>query len=172
MTLPQYLTIIKADLTQRPVDAVVNAANSHLASGGGVDGAIHRAASAKDLQEACRTLGGCPIGEAKATPGFQLQAKWIIHAVGPQWMGGNVGEPSLLASAYRRSLEVAVGLKCRSLAFPAISCGAYGYPPRQAARVARRAIEAFQTGTKALKVIELVFIKPELLAITEGVWAD
>jgi O-acetyl-ADP-ribose deacetylase (regulator of RNase III) len=137
-----------------------------------VDGAIHRAAGAQELSNACRALGGCPRGEAKATPGFKLQAKWIIHAVGPQWKGGRDGEAGLLASAYRTSLELAADLKCRSIAFPAISCGIYGYPPRQAARTARRAIETFQAGTRALKLIELVFLDPDLMAITEGVWTD
>jgi O-acetyl-ADP-ribose deacetylase (regulator of RNase III) len=168
--LPVYLTIINADITQRPVDAIVNAANIHLAGGGGVDGAIHRAAGSADLQKACKALGGCPRGEAKATPGFALKAKWIIHAVGPQWMGGVQGEPSLLASAYGNSLEVAAGLGCRSIAFPAISCGIFGYPMEEAARVAKRIIEAFQTGPKALEKIELVFIDQKLLEITDHIW--
>jgi O-acetyl-ADP-ribose deacetylase (regulator of RNase III) len=168
--MPSYLSILKADITQRPVDAIVNAANTHLAGGGGVDGAIHRAAGADDLQKACRALGGCPRGEAKATLGFALKAKWIIHAVGPQWTGGDQGEPSLLAGAYRNSLEVAAGLKCRSMALPAISCGIYGYPPKQAAVIARRSIEAFQAGPRALEKIELVFIEQELLDITLKVW--
>jgi len=172
MTLPQYLSILKADLTQRSVDAVVNAANSALAGGGGVDGAIHRAAGADELSKACHALGGCPSGEAKATPGFKIQAKWIIHAVGPQWKGGKDGEAGLLASAYRTSLELAADLKCRSVAFPAISCGIYGYPPRQAARIARRTIETFQAGPRALMLIELVFLDPDLMAVTEGVWTE
>jgi len=172
ITLPQYLSILKVDLTQRRVDAVVNAANSSLAQGGGVDGAIHRAAGTADLQKACEALGGCPTGEAKATPGFKLHAIWIIHAVGPRWQGGREGEPALLASAYRTSLELAGDLKCRSIAFPAISCGIYGYPLLQAARIARRTIEAFQAGPKALKLIELVFLEPDLMKITEGVWID
>jgi len=171
MALPSYLTIINADITQRPVDAVVNAANTHLAGGTGVDGAIHRAAGKEDLQKACKALGGCPRGEAKATPGFALKAKWIIHAVGPQWMGGVQGEPSLLASAYRNSLDLAASLGCRSIAFPAISCGVYGYPARQAAQIARESIEAFQAGPKALQKIELVFIDQEILDITDRVWS-
>jgi O-acetyl-ADP-ribose deacetylase (regulator of RNase III) len=172
MPLPPYLSIISADITKRPVDAVVNAANTHLAGGSGVDGAIHKAAGAQELQIACRTLGGCPRGEAKATLGFALKAKWIIHAVGPQWQGGNEGEPSLLASAYRRSLEVAADLRCRSIAFPAISCGVYGYPLKEAAQISRRTIEKFQAGPGALERIELVFIDEELLAITEQAWAQ
>jgi O-acetyl-ADP-ribose deacetylase (regulator of RNase III) len=170
LPLPPYLAILEADITQRQVDAVVNAANRHLAGGGGVDGAIHRAAGMEALQKACKALGGCPTGEAKATPGFKLKAKWIIHAVGPQWQGGGAGEASLLASAYRNSLEVAAGLGCRSIAFPAISCGIYGYPAKQAALIARKAIEAFQAGPQALAKIELAFIEPELLVLTENVW--
>lgn len=171
MSLPPYLSILKADITQRPVDAVVNAANTHLAGGGGVDGAIHRAAGAYELQKACKALGGCPRGEAKATPGFKLEAKWIIHAVGPQWHGGTEGEPSLLSSAYRNSLELAAKLGCHSVAFPAISCGVYGYPAMPAAQIARKAIETFQAGPKALAKIELVFIDEDLMVLTEQVWA-
>ena len=169
--MPDYLTILKTDITERSVDAIVNAANTHLAGGGGVDGAIHRAAGAYELQKACKALGGCPRGEAKATPGFKLKAKWIIHAVGPQWHGGTEGESSLLASAYRNSLEVAARLGCRSVAFPAISCGIYGFPAKPAAQIARKAIEAFQAGPKALAKIELVFIDGDLMVLTEQVWA-
>jgi O-acetyl-ADP-ribose deacetylase (regulator of RNase III) len=172
MTLPSYLSILNADITLRPVDGVVNAANAYLAGGGGVDGAIHKAAGAKDLQKACQALGGCPVGEAKATPGFALNAKWIIHAVGPQWHGGSAGEPSLLASAYGNSLELAAMLGCRSVAFPAISCGIYHYPAKQAAQIARRTIEAFQAGPKALAKIELVFIDLDLKEIAERTWAE
>ena len=172
MTLPPYLSILNADITQRPVDGVVNAANTYLAGGGGVDGAIHRAAGSEALQAACQVLGGCPVGEAKATPGFALKAKWIIHAVGPQWQGGSAGEPSLLASAYGNGLELAARLGCRSVAFPAISCGIYQYPAKQAAQIARRTIEAFQAGPTALAKIELVFIDSDLLEIADRTWAE
>jgi O-acetyl-ADP-ribose deacetylase (regulator of RNase III) len=130
------ITAVQADITTLEVDAIVNAANTALAGGGGVDGAIHRAAGAADLHRACAELGGCPTGEAKATPGFALPARWIIHTVGPVWQGGGRGEPELLASCYRRSLEVAHELGARQVAFPAISTGVYGYPKDEAARIA------------------------------------
>jgi O-acetyl-ADP-ribose deacetylase len=144
---------VRGDITAQEVDAVVNAANQALAGGGGVDGAIHRAAGHRDLQEACQALVGCPTGDAKATPGFRLPARWIIHAVGPRWRGGDKGEPEALASCYRRSLQVADELGATSVAFPAISTGIYGYPPEEAARIAVETIRSTPTQVELVKLV-------------------
>ncbi len=136
------IQIIVGDITKEQVDAVVNAANSSLLGGGGVDGAIHRAAG-PELLEACRPLNGCPTGEAKTTPGFKLPARFIIHTVGPVWHGGIKGEPELLASAYRNSLAEAVHAGAKTVAFPAISTGVYGYPKEAAAAVAVDTVKNF-----------------------------
>jgi O-acetyl-ADP-ribose deacetylase len=141
----QMIRIVQADLTAQPVDAIVNAANETLLGGGGVDGAIHRAAGPR-LLAACRALPQvrpgvrCPTGEARITPGFDLPARFVIHTVGPVWEGGDRGEPDLLAACYRNALRLAKENALASIAFPAISCGVYGYPPELAARVALEAI--------------------------------
>ncbi len=129
------ISVIRADITTLEVDAIVNAANESLLGGGGVDGAIHQAAG-PELKDWCRTLGGCPTGSAKLTPGFRLSARWVIHAVGPVWRGGDHHEVTLLADSYRNAFEVAREVKPRTIAFPAISTGVYGFPKYEAARTA------------------------------------
>jgi O-acetyl-ADP-ribose deacetylase (regulator of RNase III) len=148
------IAVVQDDITTLAVDAIVNAANKTLLGGGGVDGAIHRAAG-PELVEACRPLGGCATGDAKATPGFALPARWVIHTVGPVWYGGNDGEAELLASCYRRSLEVADEIGARSIAFPAISTGIFGYPLDSAARIAVETVR--QADTSADSVLLCAF---------------
>ncbi len=151
------LNLVRGDITQQDVDAIVNAANSSLLGGGGVDGAIHRAAG-PELLEYCRQLGGCETGSAKATPGFRLTARWVIHTVGPVWRGGGFQEAELLASCYRSSLERADELGAKSLAFPAISTGIFGYPIEEAAVIA---VDVLRTAPTDVEDVRLMCFSDE-----------
>jgi len=153
---------VRSDITKERVVAVVNAANEALAGGGGVDGAIHQAAGPAQLHAACAALGGCDTGDAKYTPGFALPARWIIHAVGPRYRDGQHGEPELLASCYRRALEVADELGASSVAFPAISTGVYGYPPDEAATIA---VDTIRSATTNVELVRLVAFDDETLRL-------
>ena len=149
------IRVVGGDITSLDVDAIVNAANEGLLGGGGVDGAIHRAAG-PELLEACLALGGCDTGSAKLTDGFDLPARFVIHAVGPVWRGGGHDEEALLASCYRRSLELAVEHGARTVAFPAISCGVYGFPVARAAEIAVDAVASFLVTTDEIDSVLMV----------------
>lgn len=151
------IEVVRGDITRLEVDAIVNAANGSLLGGGGVDGAIHRAAGPELLAE-CRGLGGCPTGEVRVTSGYRLPARWVIHAVGPVWSGGNNGEAALLASCYRNALAAAVDVGARSVAFPAISTGIYGFPLDRAAPIALREVREFMAGTRGDAIDRVVFV--------------
>ena len=143
------IKVIQYDITDLDVDIIVNAANTTLLGGGGVDGAIHRAAG-PELLEACRKLGGCPTGEARITPGFRLKSKWVVHAVGPIWNGGNHGESQLLESCYRSAFRLAIEAKARSIAFPCISTGVYRYPKEDAALIALKVMHENDKGFRSI----------------------
>ena len=165
------IEIVQGDITKLVVDAIVNAANSSLLGGGGVDGAIHRAAG-KDLLAECRTLNGCKTGEAKITKGYQLPAKYVIHTVGPVWHGGHQNEPELLKSCYERSLQIATDYKLKSIAFPAISCGVYGYPFEQAAQIALTTVMEFQHQNTALEKVIFVCFSQGNYQIYQSLYAE
>lgn len=159
--MDERMQVWVGDITSLQVDAIVNAANRQLAGGGGVDGAIHRAAGAAELQAACRQIGGCATGQAVLTPGFRLPAKSIIHTVGPVWQGGHHGEAELLRSCYCEAMTLAVREGIRSIAFPAISCGVYGYPPAQAVAIAVAEVErCLETYLMFKQVIFACFDEP------------
>ena len=149
------IAVVQGDITTLPVDAVVNAANTTLLGGGGVDGAIHRAAGPALLEE-CRTLGGCPVGKAKITKGYNLPARHVIHTVGPVWQGGRAGEPRLLASCYLNSLKLAAEHGVKTLAFPSISTGVYGYPIEEASAIAVQTIAEFLKSNDSIQKVVLV----------------
>ena len=151
----QRIEVLVGDITEQDVDAIVNAANTTLLGGGGVDGAIHRAAGPELLAE-CRTLGGCPTGEARITKGYRLRARWVIHTVGPVWRGGSRGEEGLLAACYRASLAIARSRGLRTIAFPSISTGAYAFPMDRAARIAVREVRAFLVNETSIEKVVLV----------------
>lgn len=157
------IEVVQGDITKEDVDAIVNAANSGLRGGGGVDGAIHRAGGPA-IMTACRKLGGCDTGDAKATTGGNLPAKYVIHAVGPVYRDGMHGEPALLASCYRRSLEVAAEIGARSVAFPAISCGVYGYPIPDAARIAVDTVQEFLQSHDSIDTVRFVLFTDDVHA--------
>ncbi|GIX21602.1 MAG: RNase III inhibitor [Gammaproteobacteria bacterium] len=165
------IELVDGDITRLVVDAVVNAANTSLLGGGGVDGAIHRAAGPR-LRAHCATLGGCPTGEARITPGFDLPARWIIHAVGPVWRGGGHGEDALLRSAWRHSFALAREHGVRSIAFPAISCGAYGFPPERAGRIAVAECRRALAENPALERVLLVCFDPAVRRAYEAALAE
>jgi len=160
------LEIVQGDITKERVEAIVNAANTTLLGGGGVDGAIHRAAG-PELLEACRTLGGCPTGEARLTEGYTLPARFVIHTVGPVWRGGEAGEDELLARCYRSCFHLVEAHGIRSVAFPSISTGAYGFPIARASRIALGEIRAFLEGGADVRVQVVLFSRADLL-VYEG----
>ena len=158
--------LIRGDITKLRVDAIVNAANTALLGGGGVDGAIHRAAGAQLLEE-CRTLGGCRPGEAKITAGYNLPARFVVHTVGPVWSGGKRGEPEVLASCYRSSLQLAVKNKIKTIAFPAISCGVYRFPVQDAAAIAVKTTRDFLASDVSIVKVIFVAASGEIFAAYE-----
>jgi O-acetyl-ADP-ribose deacetylase (regulator of RNase III) len=165
------MIVLQGDITTQAVDAIVNAANEKLVRGGGVDGAIHRAAG-PELQEACSRIGGCPTGDVRITPGFRLPARHVIHAVGPRWHGGGRGEADLLASCYRRSLELAEQEELKTIAFPGISTGIYGYPIEDATRIAIVTVADCLTQMPSIEEVRFVTFGDEATKVAERILAE
>ena len=165
------IEIIEADITRLSVDAIVNAANRSLLGGGGVDGAVHRAAG-PELVRVCAELGGCNPGDAKITPGFKLPARYVIHAVGPIWKGGSSKEAETLESCYRRSLQLAVENKVHTIAFPAISCGVYAYPVAHAAKIAIKEVSSFLVKEPSITHVYLVTFGQRVYDAYQLAWSD
>jgi len=163
----ERIRVIRGDITRLEVDAIVNAANNKLEGGGGVDGAIHRIAGPELLKE-CQSMGGCPTGEAKITKGYRLPARHVIHTVGPVWKDGNHDEAELLASCYRNSLELAEQNKFKTVSFPAISCGVYGFPIKQAAEIAIRETISFLSRNSTMKRVVFVCFDDEIKQVMDA----
>ena len=169
--MPGSMIVIPGDITTQVVDAIVNAANDRLLPGGGVCGAIHRAAGPK-LEAACREIGGCPTGEARITPGFDLPARHVIHTVGPVWHGGEQGEPELLAGCYRSSMALAHEHGLATIAFPGISTGIYGYPLEDATRIAIKTVAACLPGMPKIEEVRFMTFGDQATSVTERLLAD
>ncbi|MBE9158083.1 O-acetyl-ADP-ribose deacetylase [Nodosilinea sp. LEGE 06152] len=165
------IVVLRDDITRQNVDAIANAANESLLGGGGVDGAIHRAAG-PELLAACRQLGGCPTGQAKITPGYNLPARWVIHTVGPVWRGGQHNEDDLLASCYRHSLALALEYGIRTLAFPAISTGVYGFPLERATRIAIAEVSTALKNAQAIEQVRFICFGDEAYQVYQSVLAE
>lgn len=164
--MAERMVVVQGDITKQKVDAIVNAANQQLIRGGGVDGAIHRAAGPK-LQEECHQIGGCPTGEARITKGYNLPAKHVIHAVGPRWHGGGKGEAELLASCYRNALNLAVANKAKTVAFPGISTGIYGYPLEDATKIAITTVAKVLEREPSIEQVRFVTFGDEATEVAE-----
>jgi O-acetyl-ADP-ribose deacetylase len=169
--MTERMVVIQGDITGQKVDAIVNAANERLLGGGGVDGAIHRAAG-PELKEECRTIGGCPTGEARITRGYRLPARHVIHTVGPVWQGGGKGEPERLASCYRSSLELAVANGVRTIAFPGISTGVYGYPLEDATRLAITTVRDCLAAMPTIEQVRFVTFDDQATQVGKRVLAE
>jgi O-acetyl-ADP-ribose deacetylase len=171
MAAPERITIVEGDITRQAVDAIVNAANTSLLGGGGVDGAIHRAAGPGLLAE-CRALGGCATGAAKITRGYNLPAQWVIHTVGPVWRGGGHNEDDLLASCYRSSFALTAGHDIRTIAFPAISTGIYGFPLERATRIALMETNHFLASSDMLTEVRFICFGTETYRMYANIWHE